>query len=115
MKCYDDASNPHQWKDVNTLILKSLKANFKRVVGWGYHFDRTVDPAVSAAAIKSIFELGFDAYVVDAEVETENPSMHPHVDATMKALNVVAPAGCLGFTSFGNRNWHPNVPWDVSR
>jgi hypothetical protein len=81
-----------------------------QVWGWGYHRGEA-NVAAQASAVGRAVAAGIQGYVVDVEVETEDPQTHPNVEALLQALRGVVPAGHLGYTSFGWASKHPNVPW----
>jgi hypothetical protein len=91
-------------------VLKSFTKEGIEVWGWGYHRGEA-NFADQAAAVRRAVAAGIQGYVVDVEIETEDPETHPNVEGLMVALRGVVPAGNLGYTSFGWASKHPDVPW----
>ena len=116
LKVLDDASPGIFWSfQCNRQIVKQFTDAGIEVVGWGYIFDqkRIIDVEGIAQAVKTSLDMGCSGFVADIEVETENIATHPQVKELMTALRGVVPQGCLGYTSFGNPEDHPDVPWQI--
>jgi hypothetical protein len=65
------------------------------------------------AQVKQAIDCGIDGYVIDLEKEVENINTHPNVEKLLLALRPLLKKGTLGYTSFGDPEKHPNVPWKI--
>ncbi len=111
LKVFDSISTPMFWAfQCTPKIVTSFTNAGIEVWGWGYHRGEA-NAAAQATAVSRAFAAGIEGYVVDVEVETEDPETHPNVAALFENLRDVVPAGNLGYTSFGWASKHPGVPW----
>ncbi len=113
LKVMDGASSPMFWTHQCTPdIVKRFKDAGIEIFGWGYHY--AVDnPANEIAAVKTACECGIEGYVVDIEKEAETAGAAIRVQALLVGIRPFVPAGCLGYTSFGAPQFHPDIPWSI--
>ncbi|MFI5181443.1 MAG: hypothetical protein ACHQPI_08645 [Thermoanaerobaculia bacterium] len=111
VKVFDSISTPMFWSfQCTSKVVKSFTNEGIEVWGWGYHRGEA-NAAAQASAVRRAIAAGIQGYVVDVEVETEDPETHPNVTALLRDLRDIVPAGNLGYTSFGWASKHPDVPW----
>jgi len=113
LKVFDGRSKPMFWDfQCSKNIIDDFNKNEIQVYGWGYHYG-TSDVANQVNAVQQALDCGLDGYVVDMEAEVEDAATHGSVDKLLAALRSVVPAGGLGYTSFGNPEFHPTIPWVI--
>jgi len=98
---------------VTAQTVAKYKALRMSVWAWGYHGNASMDEHQTARDLKAIIDMGFEGYVFDVESELKDKSRHKALDDVLKECRKVIPAGKMAFTSFGNRNWHPEIPWEI--
>jgi hypothetical protein len=113
LKVFDGRSKPMFWGfQCSNSIIQKFKDNNIEVFGWGYHYG-TNDVSAQVKALQQALDCGLDGYVVDIEAEAEDTTTHPNIDELLATLKPLVPAGRFGYTSFGNPEFHPKVPWKV--
>jgi hypothetical protein len=113
LKVMDGKSASMFWAhQCSTAIVSDLKQNGIEVYGWGYHY-AVANPAAEIAAVQAAMSCGLDGYVVDIEKEAEVAGASARVGSLLNGLRSLVPAGCLGYTSFGAPQFHPQVPWQT--
>jgi cell wall-associated NlpC family hydrolase len=113
LKVFDGRSQPMFWDfQCKKNIIQEFKDNDIQVFGWGYHYG-TNDISEQVKAVQQALDCGLDGYVVDMEAEVEDPTTHADVDKLLAALKPLVPAGGFGYTSFGQPEFHPHVPWKI--
>jgi len=113
LKIFDGRSSPMFWSfQCTKAIVQELQDNSIEVYGWGYHYG-TKDVTAQVDAVRKGIDCGVDGYVVDVEAEVEDTATHSAVEQLLEELKVFVPSGRLGYTSFGNPKFHPNVPWKI--
>jgi hypothetical protein len=116
LKVLDDASQGifWSWQVTASNIKKFLDAGIA-VVGWGYIFDKRsrTDTAGIVSAVQKALSAGCSGFVADVEEEVKNPATHAQLRDILVKIKAVVPPGTLGYTSFGNPEVHPEVPWEM--
>lgn len=113
IKAFDDASNPKQWPEITRSVVERWQAAGFSVWAWGYHFNSRFSSQPTAVAVETLIKLGFEGYVVDVEIEAKDKSKWESIDATLAHVAQRVGKDRLAFTSFGNRKWHPELPWEI--
>lgn len=116
LKVLDDASAGIFWDDqCNAETIAKFAKRGMEVWGWGYIFDRrtTTDTTAILAAIRKAFDAGIQGFVFDVEKEVENSATHDQLKEILVRARSIIPTGCMGYTSFGNPRFHPEVPWQL--
>jgi hypothetical protein len=113
LKVFDGRSRSMFWKDQCTPeIIKQFNQRGIEVYGWGYHYG-TSDIKVQIDAVRQAMDCGLNGYVLDLEKEVEDVRTHDHVKVLLQGLRPYIEAETLGYTSFGNPRYHPNIPWGL--
>jgi len=113
IKVFDGRSQPMFWDyQCSPSIIQQFKTRGIEVYGWGYHYG-TPDIDDQASAVKQALSCGLDGYILDVETEVENRSTHPNLKNLLQDLRPLVSSGSLGYTSFGNPEFHPDVPWQI--
>jgi len=81
---------------------------------WGYVYgpkfgDRQVD--IEAQAIIDVLTWGVDWYVIDAEIEWEQPGGGDAVHRMMQPIRQAHPNAPIGYTPFWNTRYHAGYPY----
>lgn len=113
LKVFDGKSLPLFWANQCTPanIAQFHEAGIE-VYGWGYHYG-TPDIQAQVEAVRQAMDCQLDGYVLDIEKEAEDVSTHENVKQLLQALRPYVKSGTLGYTSFGNPSYHPNIPWKL--
>ncbi|BAY48119.1 peptidoglycan-binding domain 1 protein [Scytonema sp. HK-05] len=93
-------------------IIQDFKSRNIEVYGWGYHYG-TPDIARQVVKVRQALNCGLDGYIIDLEKEVEDTKTHTNVDKLLSALRIIINQGTFGYTTFGNPQLHPNVPWQI--
>jgi hypothetical protein len=95
-------------------IIQALQGEGLRVYGWHYIYGD--DPTAEAnRAIRNIYELGVDGYVVDAEAEFKKAGKAQAARAFMQHLRASFPDLDVGLSSYRFPEMHPEFPWTAFR
>jgi hypothetical protein len=113
LKVFDGKSSPLFWANQCTPanIAEFHEAGIE-VYGWGYHYG-TPDIQAQIEAVRQAMNCQLDGYVLDIEKEVEDVGTHENVKQLLQALRPYVKSGTLGYTSFGNPGYHPDVPWKL--
>ena len=93
-------------------IIQDFKSRNIQVYGWGYHYG-TPDIARQVVKVRQALNCGLDGYIIDLEKEVEDTKTHANVDKLLAGLRIILNEGTFGYTTFGNPQLHPNVPWQI--
>lgn len=114
LKVFDGRSAPMFWGfQCTPESVQRFKIRGLEVFGWGYHYGTGHDLDAQVAAVKQAVEAGIDGYVLDVEQEVKATATHANLRKLITRLREFVPAGMLGYTSFGNPAFHPEVPWKM--
>lgn len=110
----DDASQGIFWGwQCTPDIINKFKTQGIEVWGWRYIFDRRSSTSTTGVvnAIRRAIGCGIQGFVFDVEQEVKNPGTHAKLREILMQAKQVIPNGCMGYTSFGAPDFHPEVPW----
>lgn len=111
LKVFDGKSKPLFWGfQCKAETILDFKSRGIEVFGWGYHYG-TKDVDEQAAAVQQAFDVGIEGYVIDVEEEVKAAKNKDELKKLLPKLRAVVPPGKFGYTSFGNPEFHPDVPW----
>ncbi|NET15302.1 MAG: hypothetical protein F6K08_21940 [Okeania sp. SIO1H6] len=114
LKVFDGRSRSMFWKDQCTPeIINQFNTQGIEVYGWGYHYGTSEDIKEQIDAVRQAMDCGLNGYVLDLEKEVEDVRTHYDVKVLLQALRPYIEEETLGYTSFGDPRYHPNVPWGL--
>lgn len=113
LKIFDGQSRSMFWADqCSPNIVKKFHDAGIEVYGWGYHYG-TPNVEAQVEAVRQGINCQLDGYVVDAEEEVKDINTHENVKRLLQALRPYVKPGTFGYTSFGNPDYHPEIPWQL--
>ncbi|MCT7966366.1 hypothetical protein NG799_08480 [Laspinema sp. D1] len=113
LKVFDGKSSSMFWSDqCSTNIISKFHQAGIEVYGWGYHYG-TPDVQAQVTAVREAINCQLDGYILDVEEEVKNVNTHENVKKLLQALRPYVKPGTLGYTSFGNPQYHPEIPWKL--
>lgn len=113
LKIFDGQSRSMFWGDqCSPSVVKKFHDAGIEVYGWGYHYG-TANVEAQVEAVRQGINCQLDGYVVDVEEEVKDISTHENVKRLLQALRPYVKPGTLGYTSFGNPDYHPEIPWQL--
>jgi peptidoglycan hydrolase-like protein with peptidoglycan-binding domain len=115
LKVGDDATPGFIWSwQANSRVFQMFAEAGIEVYGWAYVFDKrtTTDTGLIVKTISSLFSLGMKGFVFDVEDEIKDPATHAQL-RTMLVQTTTAYPTQIGYTSFGARQYHPEIPWKM--
>ncbi|MDR3576291.1 MAG: nuclear transport factor 2 family protein [Anaerolineaceae bacterium] len=110
-----DGINPYNIDKTNNNdlvgpVVQALKQ--KKIEVWGWHYLYGADPVGEAKmAIKRVTDLSLSGYVIDAEVEFQQPGRDVAARTFMNTLRASLPNLPVALCSFRYPSLHPQIPW----
>jgi hypothetical protein len=93
-------------------VAGALKARGLQV--WGWHYVYGNFPTSEAnIAVSRMTQLLLDGYVIDAEVEYEDPAKQTAAATFMSVVRAGLPTTLVALSSFRYPSIHPDVPWST--
>ncbi|OGO35389.1 MAG: hypothetical protein A2W35_01255 [Chloroflexi bacterium RBG_16_57_11] len=110
----DNAYNldPITGADLVPPVLTALRD--RNIEVWGWHYVYGYDPDAEAdIAIQRIQELGVAGYIIDAEMQYEEPGRDAAARQFMSRLRLALPNFPIALSSFRYPTYHPSFPWQA--
>jgi hypothetical protein len=93
-------------------VLSALRD--RNIEVWGWHYVYGYDPDAEAdIAIHRIQELGVAGYIIDAEMQYEEPGRDAVARQFMSRLRQALPNFPMALSSFRYPTYHPGLPWQA--
>jgi hypothetical protein len=99
-------------RDLVPPVVEALRAQGISVWGWHYIYGNHPISEANIAA-ERVKELGLDGYVIDAEIEFEQPGKANAAQRYIDRLRTELPNLPLALSSFRFPSFHPRFPWSV--
>jgi len=111
----DDAGHVYYGLLEKALRIREQQSLDLIIAAWGYLYgpkygNRQVD--IEAQAVIDSIQQGPDWYVVDAEMEWEQPNAAEAVKRLMETVRERYPDYPIGYCPFWNTRWHPRYPYE---
>ncbi|NPV57366.1 MAG: hypothetical protein HPY76_11945 [Anaerolineae bacterium] len=99
-------------KDMVPAVANALRAKGIEVWGWHYIYGNnpTGEASIAAQRVKG---LNLNGYVIDAEIEFQQPGMDKAATTFMSALRKSLPSTPIALCSFRYPSYHPQFPWSA--
>lgn len=108
---YPNNVDPKTNADYCPAVVSALHA--KGIQAWGWHYVYGNPKPEAQIAIHRIQELGLDGYIIDAEVEYQDPGKNVAAGIFMTELRKALPNLPIALCSFRYPSLHGQFPWKV--